>query len=317
MLTEDAFYCYDEINEAAVSPSSSCSKNIRYQGALRARIGGFNDLVENALGLPGPVAYQPSHRYELNFRAPRTGKLSFVSTKLPALSPVGSFKLELYGGAAKKKRKKRVGGCPRQRANRTSVRASSTCHWVVNFEVRQSGVPQLSVPQPGPEFVDSETIGLGKIFFSAEPKAGRTASGRPAGVVAHFDTYQSPFPPFELSGEGEVRMTPLTAKYRLGRGEIRLEVKGVVSSVTGTVYSKDPAGNSTLAGDEAAFAAVSDFPFHRDDFFQAAFGCNRCPQGFKTGAGLHSHRFTVRSDNLLRVTISRPRSLAGSCRCRA
>ena len=311
---EDAFYCYDELNEAAVTPTSSCSKNIRYLGALRARIGGFNDHVATALGLKGQPAYQPNHRYALAFRAPRTGRLSFAGTKLPALSPTGSFKLELYGSAAKKK--KRVRGCPRSRASAAGVRAATTCHWVVDYEVNQSGEPHRSEPVPGPRYVDSETIAFGKVFFSAEPKAGRTSIGRPAGVLTHVDTYQSPISPFAFE-EGEVRMTPLTAKYTRGRGEIRLEVRGVVSRATGIVYSKNPAGHSTRPGDNAGFNAVTDFPLHRADLLQVAFGCGRCRTALTDDRGYHGHGFTVRSENVLRVTISRPRSLAGACRCKA
>lgn len=83
---EDAFYCYEETNEAAVDPGNSCTRNIRYSGALRWRNGGFNDHVANALGLKSQPAYQPSHRYELDFRAPRTGKLAFVGVRLASLS---------------------------------------------------------------------------------------------------------------------------------------------------------------------------------------------------------------------------------------
>ena len=104
---EDAFYCFEELNEAAVSPSFSCTKNIRYLGVMRALIDGKTDFVENALGIQGRIPYQPSHAYKLDFRAPRSGALTFHSTKSAALSPQGSFQLKLYGSSAAKKKKKR------------------------------------------------------------------------------------------------------------------------------------------------------------------------------------------------------------------
>jgi hypothetical protein len=50
--------------------------------------------------------------------------------------------------------------------------------------------------------------------------------------------------------------------------------------------------------------AASDFPLHRDDSLQTAFGCaggNRLC--------FHQHNYTVGLDNKLRVTISRPEPL--------
>jgi len=316
---EDAFYCFEELNEAAVSPTSSCTKNIRYLGALRARIGGFNDFVETALGIQGRIPYQPSHAYVVGFRAPRTGALSFVSSKLITLSLQGSFQLKLYGSAAKKKKrkkkKKRITGCPAARASGPQARAASACHWEVSFHVEQKGVPAASTPAPGTGFVETETNAVGKIFFNAKPKPGRYAAGRPAAVIVHTETYQSAFNPFSFL-EGEVRTTPLSARYRYGGREAEVRIAGVVTSVTGVVYGKSGQGHSTAAGDRGSLAATVDFPFHRDDFLDVRYGCSACEKEPSGIFGLHLHRFDVGPNNKLRVTIGPPRQLAGSCRCR-
>jgi hypothetical protein len=304
---EDAFYCYEETNEAGVDPSNSCTRNIRYSGVLRWRNGAFNDRVENALGLKGQPAYQPSHRYELDFRAPKTGKLAFVGVRLASLSPVGSFKLELHGSAAKKKRvkKRRISGCRAARASSPRARAAGTCHWEVRYTIEQKGLPAKSAAKPATGFVESETTAAGKVFFNAKPKPGRTSTGRTAGLFVHTDTYQSPINPF-LFTEGEVTVTPLTASYRRGSGEVRLRFSAVVTSITGVPYSKDEEGkNLTDVGDRAVVLAVVDFPFHRDDVLATLTSYD----------GRHAHQFLVAPDNELRITISPPRHLAGACRC--
>ena len=304
---EDAFYCYEETNEAGVDPSNSCTRNIRYSGVLRWRNGGFNDTVMNALGFNAPPAYQPSHRYELNFRAPRTGKLAFVGVRLASLSPVGSFKLELHGSAAKRKRakKRRIGGCRVARASSPGARAAGTCHWEVRYTIQQKGLPTRSAPKPATRFVESETTAAGKVFFNAKPKLGRTSTGSASGLFVHTDTYHSPINPF-LFSEGEVTVTPLTASYRRGSGEVRLKFSGVVSSITGVPYSTDDQGkNVTEVGDRAVVLAVVDFPLHQGDVLGTATSYD----------GRHLHQFLVGPDNELRITITPPQHLAGACRC--
>jgi hypothetical protein len=90
---QDAFYCYEETNEAAVDPTSSCTRNIRRIGALRLNVSG-RPFVDQGLGL-APVAYRPTHQYTLRFRAPRSGRLSFISQ--PSVPTTGSFTIRLYG----------------------------------------------------------------------------------------------------------------------------------------------------------------------------------------------------------------------------
>jgi hypothetical protein len=313
---EDAFYCFEELNEAAVSPTSSCTKNIRYLGVLRTLIGGASNVVETALGIQGRIPYQRSHDYVLDFRAPRSGALTFYSTKLAALSPQGAFQLKLYGNAGKKKKgkRKRIGGCPAARASSPQAHAARSCHWEVVYEIDQKGLPSKSFPNPAAGFVESETAAIGKIFFNAKPKPGRTSTGKVAGLLTHTDTYRSPIHPF-LFPEGELRMTPLTARYTPGRGEIRLDVSGVVTSVTGQVYGQDPEGHSTQAGDGARFWATHDFPLHRDDYLQMRFGCSACPKSAAGTGGVHIHDFLVETQDKLRVKIGAPRQLAGGCRC--
>ena len=313
---EDALYCFEELNEAAVSPTSSCTKNIRYLGALRSLVGGGVDFVENALGIPPRTPYQPSHAYSLDFRALRTGALTFVSTKSAALSPQGAFQLKLYGNSAKKKRKrkKRITGCPAARAS-SRVHAAGSCHWEVSFTIEQKGTPAKSFPDPATGFVESQTDGLGKIFFSAKPKLGRTSTGRAAGLIKHTDTYQSVINPFQFL-RGDQKMTPLTAKYTPGRGEVDLDIVTVVTSVTGQTYAEDREGGTVQAGDGARLQTTYDFPLHRDDFMRLRYGCSTCIKGSAGLLGLHIHEFIAEPDDRLRVTVGSPKQLAGGCHCR-
>ena len=313
---EDAFYCFEELNEAAVSPGYSCTKNIRYLGALRALVGGAVDFVETALGLPGRIAYQPSHTYSLDFRAPRTGPLTFISTKSAALSPQGAFRLKLYGNsAAKKKKKKRIIGCPAARAS-SPVRAASSCHWEVSFQIEQKGLPRTSYPDPAIGFVESETVGIGKLFFNAKPKLGRTSTGRAAALIRHSDTYQSVINPF-LFQDGVQKMTALTARYTPGGGQVKLDINATVTSVSGQVYSRDREDGTVEAGDKARIRATYDFPKHQADFLELRFGCGGCMKGAGGFLGLHSHDFVPASQNKLQISVGAPKHLAGACRCRS
>ena len=290
---EDAFYCYEEINEAAVDPASSCTRNIRYLGALRWRNGNFNDSVENALGLKTQIAYQPSHRYSLNFQAPRSGKLGFVSSKLPALSPTGSFELNLSGVKAKKKPKKR-----KKRKKR---------RWFVSFKVTHSGDASDSFPATNPGWVKNETTATGRVYFKDKPKRGRKSVGRAVRTTfVHTDTYQSPINPFSFT-EGEVRASLGRAVYQQLSGEFRLDFnEGVVTAVSGDVYSTDQFGNSIQARDDAAIFIKSDLPAHRDDLLKVAF---TCPYRCKDRGGYHTHILRVARYSKLRVTISPPKPL--------
>jgi hypothetical protein len=232
----------------------------------------------------------------------------------------GAFQAHVTGdgccaaAAPKRPKRKRIKGCPAARAGSAGAHAAASCHWQVRFIISQKGLPRRSFPDPVAGFVESETAFVGKVFFSAKPKLGRTSTGRAAGLLVHTDTYQSSIAPF-LFPEGEIRMTPLTARYRPGNGEVRLDVSGVVSSVTGPKYSEDGYGNSTQGGDGARILATYDFPSHRDDFLQTLFGCSRCKGGSSSLKGLHLHRFLAEPEDKLRVSIGAPRQLAGSCRC--
>jgi hypothetical protein len=230
----------------------------------------------------------------------------------------GAFQAHIAGdgccssSSPRKAKRKRIKGCPAARARRAGAHAASACHWQVRFIISQKGLPAISFPDPAAGFVESETAFVGKVFFNAKPKAGRTSTGRVAGLLVHTDTYQSPVSPF-LFPEGEVRVTPLTANYRPGSGEVRLDVRAVVSSVTGPVYSENRDGQSTQAGDGARILATYDFPLHKADVLQTLLGCSQCKGS--SLLGLHHHRFLVEQSDKLRVTIGAPRQLAGSCRC--
>ena len=180
--------------------------------------------------------------------------------------------------------------------------------------IDQDGAPATSFPDPAVGFVKSETKGLGKIFFNAKPKPGRTSIGRAAGLLAHTDTYQSALSPF-LFPTGRVKLTPLTATYTPGNGAVKLDFNAVVTSVAGQVYSEDPSGQSTQAGDRARVRATYDFPLHQNDFLQLRFGCSACINGSAGLKGLHSHNFLVGADNKQRITVGAPKQLAGGCNC--
>lgn len=312
-LSYDAAYCFDEQPARVggctrLGPIPTLRFIVRFEGDPSYP---FLDALDPATQLPYDDV---SHRYEQRFTATRSGRLEAYEFDGGGgvYAQQGNITLQFYGSARKKKkRKKRVGGCAAGRRS-VNVRAAATCHWVVNFDINQSGQPRESIPDPGLGFVDSETLAFGKVFFNAKPRPGRTSIGSVAGAFTHIDTYQSVINPF-LFTEGEVKTTPLTARYTLGRGEIRLRLHGVVSSVTGPVYSKDAAGKSTQPGDPGRFGALYDFPRHHGDTLTTHFGCDQCGAG---GRGDHGHHFVVRPDTVLRVTISRPKQLAGKCRCK-
>ena len=312
-LSYDAAYCFDEEPARVggctrLAPVRTLRFIVRFEGDPSYP---FLDALDPATQLPYDDV---SHRYEQRFTATRSGRLEAYEFDggSGVYAQQGNITLQFYGLAKKKKRKKRVGGCPAARRS-INVRAAATCHWVVNFDINQSGEPRNSIPAAGAGFVDSETIAFGKVFFNAEPRRGRSSVGSAAGVFTHIDTYHSPINPF-LFTEGEVGAEPLTGIYTLGRGEIRLRIDGAVTSVTGPVYSQDPGGRSTQPGDPGRLHAVYDFPRHRDDTLTTYFGCLLCSGSER---GDHGHHFVTRPDSVLRVTISRPKHLAGKCRCKA
>ncbi len=259
---------------------------------------------------------------DLNFVTPNRFSGFYTGDNFPGTTfpYTGAFQAHTAGDGCCKKapapraKRKRIKGCPAARASSAGARAAASCHWQVRFIINQKGLPADSFPDPVAGYVESETTFVGKVFFSAKPKAGRTSTGRAAGVAVHTDTYQSSINPF-LFPEGEVRMTPLTARYTPGRGEVRLDVSGVVSRVAGPAYSQDPGGHSTQGGDGARILATYDFPLHRDDSLQTLFGCSQCKGGSSSLRGVHTHRFRAGPEDALRVSIGAPRQLAGSCRC--
>jgi hypothetical protein len=295
--SEDAFYCYNELNEPAVDPSISCSKHIRRLDALRTKNGGF---VEDALGLPRlSIGYQKSHRYALSFKARLTGKLSFSSVKLPVQSPSGSFTLQLYGAGAttkipKPKKKRRPQVCQA----RASSSTAGSCHWVVNFTVTQQGLPTSSFPAPDAFFTTSQTDGVGKVFFKKKPKLGRTVTGSAAALFVHTDTFQSPANPF-LFEEGELDLKAVSGQYTQLPGGANLLLTGEVTSVSGRAYSTD---YEVQPRDKGYVRLISDPPTHRNDKLRVQANCRACG-GIGVG---HVHQYEVSSQNKLRVTVSNP-----------
>ena len=314
---QDAFYCYESFGSSPnVAPGASCTTNIRRSSGLSLLTGAGSQPVDTALGLPpDSVRYQPSHRYSLSFKARRSGRLNFQAFQQAAISTTGSFTVRLYGGAAgqnkHKRKRKRVQGCPAPRASGGPAGAARTCHWVVNFHVSQKGVPTRSLPAVFPElltpgFVETETQALGKIFFSAEPRTGRTAVGRVAAILVHTDTYQSLVNPFAFT-DGEAKVEAITGTYLRRSGEARILLKAFVTQVTGPPFAKDSRGNAVQAGDQAGVLFVAEPP--REDRMVILMGCEAC--GFARGntIGSHGHHYIEERENELSVKIGRPQQL--------
>jgi hypothetical protein len=311
----DAFYCYESFGSSPnVAPGASCTSNIRRSSALTILTGAGSQPVDTALGLPpGSVRYRPSHRYSLSFKARRRGKLNFQAFQQAAISTTGSFTVKLYGGAAKKKKKKRkrIGGCPVRRSSAGTVGAAGTCQWVVDFHLSQKGVPTSSLPAVAPElltpgFVETETQVIGKMFFSAQPRTGRTTVGRVAAILVHTDTYQSLVNPFAFT-DGETKVEAISGTYLRRSGEARIQMKAFVTQVTGPPFAKDSQGNSVQAGDQAGVLLVAEPP--REDRLVILMGCEAC--GFARGStiGSHGHRYIEERENTLSVKIGRPKPL--------
>jgi hypothetical protein len=95
----------------------------------------------------------------------------------------------------------------------------------------------MARPPLGLGFTKAETYAVGKVFFNAKPKEGRTSLGSPAGLLTHVDTYQSPINPF-LFEDGQFTVQPFTAAYReLPGGGATLTLSGEITKVTsGGVY---------------------------------------------------------------------------------
>ncbi len=311
---KDAFYCYESFGSSPnVSPAASCTNNIRRSDALTILTAAGSQPLDKALGLPPDgIRYQPSHQYSLSFKARRSGKLSFQAFQQAAIATTGSFTVRLYSRTAKKKKKrKRARGCPAPRASGETARASSSCHWVVKFKVAQKGVPTSSIPVIPPElltpgFVESETLAVGKMFFSAKPRAGRTTVGRVAAVFIHTDTFQSLVNPFQFT-DGESKIEAISGTYLRRSGEARIQLKAFVSQVTGTPFSHDGRGHSIEVGDQAGILLVEEPP--QEDRVFMVMGCGACGFARGTFVGSHGHRFHEEAENELSVKISPPEPL--------
>jgi hypothetical protein len=262
---------------------------------------------------PGPSRppFSPQHRYAVTFRATAGGPVYARTAPVPSVqedSYAGSYRLDVYGEAPRKKkrtrkRKRRQVGCPARRSSTAPARAAAGCHWVVDFFVRQRGEPNLSFPDPPFALLETETVAVGKVFFNAEPRRGRVSSGSASALVVHTDTYESPVIPL-AQDEGGLTMKARRgdpARYEIRRGSIELKLPVRVTDVSGVDYeSEDP--------DRGGLVAQMDFPFHRDDSLLFSVGCTtaRCA---RIRPNAHAHRYTVDSQNRLRVDISRPRPL--------
>jgi hypothetical protein len=131
----DALYCFETFGTSPLAhdPSGSCTTSVRRHGSflLGQRTLGFPEQL-NPRGFN--TAYSPRHRYEVTFRAKRTGKLGFVfRTNVTQRS--GHYTVRLYGATARTKPQP-PHSCPAPRASGVSeARAAASCHWVVNFRI--------------------------------------------------------------------------------------------------------------------------------------------------------------------------------------
>jgi hypothetical protein len=250
----------------------------------------------------------------ITFAAPNRFSGSYTGDDFPGMTfpYTGSFQNHFSGDGCcaapkkkKKKKKKKVGGCPVASKSSAGARAAYSCHWYVNFSVTQKGDPSRSYPKPRVGFVDGETAAVGKVFFNAKPKSGRTSVGRAAAVIAHTDTYQSALNPFTFD-EGEVKLAPLTAKYSRRSGEARIELIAVVSSVAGVPYAQDYDEIGLAGGDKALVTLVAEPP--HDDRLTLDMRCGGC-KGSTILEGSHYHRFLEGPADKLRIEISAPKPL--------
>jgi hypothetical protein len=305
----DALYCYETFGTSPLAndPSSSCTTHVRRHGSFV--------LGQRALGFPEQLnprgtdtTYNPRHRYAVSFRAKRTAKLRFVF-RTNVRDRSGHYTVRLYGAGAAPKKPPPPRRCPAPHAGSASrAHAAAACHWVVNFTFSQTGPPSKSHPAPRPGFVTSETHGLGKVFFNAKPKPGRTSSGSAAGQVIHVDTYQSPVNPFQFD-EGELALKPVSAKYTRRRdGTDLLAVKVEVTGVKGVAYSDDES-DRIKPKDTGAIALRADRADPVLDFMVLSVQCGSCAQPDVGTRGDHTHEYQVGSRDKLRVEIGRPHSL--------
>ena len=232
----DALYCFETFGTPPMGDptTGSCTTNTRRHASLIAGFGKpVGGLIENQLNpsLLRKIPYQPSHRYEIPFRAERAGKLAFkFFTFLPQKS--GSYQIALYGQPARKKKKKvaRPHVCrARASAGGASARAAASCHWTVSYHVRED---TAAAP---PDALGSSTTGAGRVTFDKEPKPGRLAHGVASGSIAYSSEYVTPGST-DPSALGSVDLTiePLAAFYRYSDGFVKLVLAGAVTDVTRT-----------------------------------------------------------------------------------
>jgi hypothetical protein len=296
----DALYCYESFGTSPViaDPNTNCTTKVR-----RAGVGllagqdtpGFPDALNPRV--LNKLPYNSGHRYEVTFRAKRTGKLKLLyNSNLGQRS--GGYTVDLYGEAPARK----PSGCPAQRASSGSARAAASCAWVVNFRLSQVGRPEMARPPLGLGFTKAETYAVGKVFFNAKPKEGRTSLGSPAGLLTHVDTYQSPINPF-LFEDGQFTVQPFTAAYReLPGGGATLTLSGEITKVTsGGVYGgRSGASHRGYIPSARMFIELLAVPGHSHDEMKLVGG---------THIRGYEDTYKVQSGDTLRVEIGTPHPL--------
>ena len=197
-----------------------------------------------------------------------------------------------------KEPKNQRSGCPPRKGS--SAHAAAGCNWVVKFEVRQRGLPHS--PEPPPEMVATDTIGVGKIFFNREPEEGRSSLGDVAGILFHADEFVDPS---LVSYESDLKLEPrLSARYRYGKGDRRITFQLEVTAVGGDFG--DAFGR---AGDGGLMKLVNDGIL--DDRMNLTVG-----HGDPLRPGeRHTHRWSVGGKNRLRIKIGLPRQIPGCPVC--
>ncbi len=231
----DALYCYETFGTPPMGDptTGSCTTNTRRQASLIAGIGKpVGGLFEYQLNpsLLNKIPYQSSHRYEIRFRAKRSGKLAFKFFTILARRS-GSYQVSLYGQPSRKKKRKKAAGpkACRAPASARGASAAASCHWTVSYQVRED-----TVGAP-PDALGSSTTGAGRVTFDKEPKSGRLATGVASGSLAYSAEYITPGSS-DLSALGSLDLTvePLTASYRYSDGFVKLVLGGVVTGVSRT-----------------------------------------------------------------------------------
>jgi hypothetical protein len=217
---DDALYCFEESGGSS-APGTRCQDKPRPLSALRFKQRGarqpfftFEGNWPRRPGVDPVLPYDPSHRYEIKFKAPTSGKLSFEhATTLDEGS--GAFTVELFGPGARKK-KRRPAQCDAEDARA----AATDCIWAVPFIITDVGPPDSSEG----DLLTSSVDGVGKVFFNRKPNPDVPSTGDAAGRIRHYETYDPSDPEHP---DARLIMKPTTGTYAVIDGFRTLRLAGI------------------------------------------------------------------------------------------